>query len=265
MAKVDISCPSLEEIQHLLSTLPQDLGPIHPTPALPNSFTSLIDHTLLAPYAVPADIVQCCQDAVELKTATVCVNSSLVGTAAGALKGSKVRAICTIGFPFGAGNTHSKVEETRTAVADGAEEIDMVQNVGLLKAGKYGEVFADISSVVQAAMPAKVKVILETCYLTQEEIAISTFLASRAGVAFVKTSTGYGSGGAKAEEVRLMYEVAHPYGVQVKASGGIRTADKVQEMVSHGASRIGASGTRSIVAELDGAKATSTNTGAMGY
>ena len=245
-----MSAPTREEIQTLLSQIPQELPPINPTPSVPSNVASIIDHTLLAPNALPTEIEQCCRDAIELDAATVCVNSSMVAIAAKVLKGSKIKPICTIGFPFGAGNVQGKVQETQKAQQDGAQEIDMVQNVGLLRAGKYEEVYHEISAIVQAAKPAALKVIIETCYLTREEIAISTLLACKAGAAFVKTSTGYGSGGAKAEDIRLMYQIASAHDVKVKASGGIRTAEKVKEMVANGASRIGASGTRAIVAEF---------------
>ncbi|PWN34843.1 deoxyribose-phosphate aldolase [Meira miltonrushii] len=259
-----MSAPSLEEIQTLLSQIPQDLPPLNPAPSIPDNVASIIDHTLLAPNALPTEIEQCCRDAIELNAATVCVNSSMVAIAAKALQGTHVKPICTIGFPFGAGNTQGKVQETQKAQEDGAQEIDMVQNVGLLRAGKYGEVFEEIAAIAQAAKPAKLKVIIETCYLTREEIAISTLLACKAGAAFVKTSTGYGSGGAKAEDIRLMYQIASAHDVKVKASGGIRTAEKVKEMVANGASRIGASGTRAIVAEFK-TGATSQQAAGSGY
>lgn len=245
-----MSAPTVEEIQILLSQIPHQLPPLNPTPSVPENVASIIDHTLLAPNALPEEIEQCCRDAIELNAATVCVNSSMAKIAAKALEGSHVKPICTIGFPFGAGNLEGKVQEAEKASQDGAQEIDMVQNVGLLIAGKYEDVFAEIAAIVHAAKPAKLKVIIETCYLTREEIAISTMLACRAGAAFVKTSTGYGSNGAKAEDVRLMYHIASVYNVKVKASGGIRTATKVKEMVANGASRIGASGTRAILAEF---------------
>lgn len=161
------TAPTLEEIQALVSDLPATLPPIEPSPAVPGHIASIVDHTLLASNALPADIVQCCRDAVQLGTATVCVNSSMVAVAAKALQGSDVKPICTIGFPFGAGNLQGKVTETQAAKADGALEIDMVQNVGLLRAGGYQAVFDEIAAVALAAAPAKLKVILETCYLTR--------------------------------------------------------------------------------------------------
>ncbi|UZJ56959.1 hypothetical protein CBS101457_006279 [Exobasidium rhododendri] len=245
----DVYPPIGEQIQLLLSSLPATLPPLNPAPLLPTNVASIIDHTLLAPASTPVDIQRCCKEAVSHEAATVCVNSSMMHIAVESLRGTTVRPICTIGFPFGAGNKESKIQETLTARLQGAQEIDMVQNVGLLRAGKYEEVLDEVTAIAQAAAPAILKVIIETCFLTREEIAISTLIACKAGAAFVKTSTGYGGGGANAEDVRLMYEIASPQGVKVKASGGIRSADKVKEMVLNGASRVGASGTKAIVAE----------------
>lgn len=163
-----MSAPTADEIQLLVSDLPAVLPAIEPAPVLPHHVASIIDHTLLAPSATPEDIVQCCRDAVELGAATVCVNASMVAVAAAALQGSQVRPICTIGFPFGAGNTAGKVAETVRAREDGAQEIDMVQNVGLVRAGQYAAAFADVAAVAAAAKPAKLKVILETCFLSRK-------------------------------------------------------------------------------------------------
>lgn len=234
--------PIDEQIQLLLASLPSQLEPIQPSPPLPSSVASVIDHTLLAPNSTVSDIQECCREAIQLGAATVCVNSSMVQVAAKKLEGTLIKPICTIGFPFGAANTEGKIEETRTAKAAGAKEIDMVsrqrgivlwkeclltpqllmpqvQNVGLLRAGRYDEVLEEVAAIVREADPVPLKVIIETCFLTREEIAISTLIACKAKAAFVKTSTGYGGGGAKAEDIRLMYEIASNHGVQVKASG----------------------------------------------
>lgn len=252
--------PIGEQIQLLLDSLPAELPPIQPTPTLPSSVASVIDHTLLAPSATIVDIQECCKEAIRFKAATVCVNSSMVEIAAKALQGTQIRSICTIGFPFGAANLEGKVEETKIAKAHGAQEIDMVQNVGLLRAGKYDLVLQEVMAIVSAAAPVPLKVIIETCFLTREEIAISTLIACKAKAAFVKTSTGYGSGGAKVEDIRLMYEIANAHGVKVKASGGIRSAEKVKEMLLNGASRVGASGTKAIVTEWNGTPADKNST-----
>ncbi|PWN88197.1 deoxyribose-phosphate aldolase [Acaromyces ingoldii] len=247
--------PLAKEIGDLLASLPKELGALNSCPTLPENVASIIDHTLLAPTATPSAILETCREAVELGAATVCVNSCMVQYAAEALRGTEVRPICTVGFPFGAASPASKAEETRQAVADGAREIDMVQNVGLLKSGDYDAVYNDIVGVVDAAktgQAAPVKVILETCYLSRDEIAIATLLSCLAGAAFVKTSTGYGTGGAKAEDIRLMYEIASKRKVQVKASGAVRTLETVKTMVANGATRVGASGTKAIVAEAQG-------------
>lgn len=246
--------PLAQEIGNLLASLPKELAPLDPPAKLPagDNVASIIDHTLLAPTATPSDILAICQEAMQLGTATVCVNSSMVQYAAEALRDTKVLPICTVGFPFGAASRASKVAETQQAIKDGAREIDMVQNVGLLKSGDYDAVYQDILGVVEEAAKVPVKVILETCYLSCDEIAVATLLSCLAGAAFVKTSTGYGTGGAKAEDIRLMYEIASKRNVQVKASGAVRTLETVRTMVANGASRVGASGTKAIVAEAQG-------------
>ncbi|EPQ29758.1 uncharacterized protein PFL1_02977 [Pseudozyma flocculosa PF-1] len=240
------------------------LPAIEPTPTLPTSpaeLAKLIDHTLLAPASTLDQIRAVCAEAKQHGTATVCVNSSLIPTVAAQLDGSGVKPIAVVGFPFGAANTQAKVAETQQAVRDGANEIDMVQNIGLLKSGEYLAVLSDIQAVVGAAAPsAIVKVIIETSLLTRDEIIASTYLTCLGGAAFVKTSTGYGGGGAKEDDVRLMHAIAHLDGapwngnVKVKASGGIRSLDVVQRMVQNGAERVGASGTKAILDEAMGNK-----------
>lgn len=234
-------------------------------PALPNRqldpsrVASVIDHTLLAPAATNEQVIKVCEDAAKLHTATVCVNSSMVALAASTLAGlgsGSVKAISVVAFPFGSTNTQAKVAETKQAIADGAAEIDMVQNQGMVKNGQWSQLFDDVRAVVEAAAPVPVKVILETAALTHQEIAASALVSTLAGAAFLKTSTGYGPGGAKPEAVRLLREVADRFGkgnTQVKASGGIRSWETCQLMVAQGADRIGASGTQAIVDAAAGA------------
>ena len=200
------------------------------------------DHTLLKPEATQAQIEKLCQEALKYDFYAVCVNSCYVGLCADLLKGSDVKVAAVIGFPLGACTTASKVFETEEACKDGAREIDMVLNVGVFKDGRYDYIRDDILEVVQAAEKygAIVKVILETCLLTPEEIAEACRLSKESGAHFVKTSTGFNSGGAKAEDVALMRETVGP-DMEVKASGGIRDYDTVMAMIEAGADRIGAS------------------------
>jgi deoxyribose-phosphate aldolase len=204
-----------------------------------------IDHTLLKPEATEAQIRQACQEAMTHGFATVCVRSNWVGKVAEWLKGSKVLPICVVGFPSGEESTLAKVEETRQAVAAGAREIDMVLKKSLLRAHDYSGVAEDIRRVVQAA-GVPVKVILETGELTHDEKVIGCALSVLAGAAFVKTSTGFGKGGATVEDVRLMRSVVGDR-AQVKASGGIRTHEDAVRMIEAGADRIGTSGGVAIV------------------
>ncbi len=206
----------------------------------------LIDHTLLKADATPGEIVTLCEEAKTHGFATVCVNSSHVAAAARALAGSSVLPIAVVGFPLGAGLSLAKACEAREAVRLGAREIDMVLNVGALKAKDYALVQRDIAEVVQASQPSLVKVILETSMLTQEEKVIACALAKSAGAAYVKTSTGFSSAGATVEDVALMRRVVGE-DLGVKASGGVRTTDDAMKMVAAGASRIGASASVAIV------------------
>ena len=210
------------------------------------SLSGKIDHTLLKPDSTPEEIKRICQEARKYHFATVCVNSNYVGIAAEYLKGSSTKAIAVVGFPLGAASTASKAFETREAIKVGAQEIDMVVNIGALKARDLQFVFEDIKQVVDAARPYPVKVILETSSLTQDEKIITCALSKAAGAAFVKTSTGFGGGGATAEDVQLMRNVVGPE-MGVKASGGIRTYEDASKMIEAGASRIGASASIEIV------------------
>ena len=205
-----------------------------------------IDHTLLKPEATEADILRICGEAVVRRTASVCVNACWVPTVKAALAGSDVMTCCVVGFPLGAMTPTAKAFEALEAAMAGADEIDMVLNVGLARAGAWDAVQADIAAVVGAAGSARVKVILETCLLTDEQKVLACKAAKAAGAAFVKTSTGFSTGGATEADIRLMRETVGP-DMGVKASGGIRTREDAERMLAAGASRIGASATLKIV------------------
>ena len=211
------------------------------------------DHTLLKPEATTAQVQTLCAEAREHGFYAVCVNSSMVSTAYEAVKDSDVKIAAVVGFPLGACTTSSKVFETEEACKLGAKEIDMVLHVGKLKEGEWDYVHADIAAVVWAASHygAIVKVILETCLLTDEEIVRACQVSAEAGAAFVKTSTGFGSGGATAHHVALMRQSVSE-AVQVKASGGIRDYKTVMEMIEAGADRIGASASVAVMKEAEG-------------
>ena len=206
----------------------------------------LIDHTLLKPNATDDQIEKLCKEAIEFGFASVCVNSAYVPLASRLLRGSGVKVCTVVGFPLGAMSTEAKAFETRDAVAKGADEIDMVINVGKLKSGDYRYVVQDIEAVVRAAQGRCVKVILETASLTDDEKIAGCILAKAGGADYVKTSTGFGSGGATVEDVALMRRVVGPT-MGVKAAGGIRTAEAAKKMISAGATRIGASASVAIV------------------
>ena len=198
-----------------------------------------IDHTVLRADARTEDVRRYCEEAIRYRFASVCVNTCHVPLTAELLKGSGVKTCCVVGFPLGAMSSKAKAYEAKTAVEDGAEEIDMVINIGAVKDGKYDFVEEDICKVVEACGNAVVKVILETCLLTREEIVESCRCAVKAGADFVKTSTGFSTGGATVENVRLMRETVGN-SAQVKASGGIRTYEQAKAMLEAGADRIGA-------------------------
>ncbi|PJK17546.1 deoxyribose-phosphate aldolase [Chryseomicrobium excrementi] len=205
------------------------------------SIASYIDHTLLKPEATKSQVEVLCQEAAKYEFASVCVNPTWVAFAAEQLKDSPVKVCTVIGFPLGASTADTKAFETKDAIAKGATEIDMVLNVGALKSGLTEDVKADIEAVVQAAKgKAIVKVILETCLLTKDEIVLASQLSKEAGADFVKTSTGFSTGGATAEDVKLMKETVGA-DLEVKASGGIRSLEDFNKMVEAGATRIGAS------------------------
>ena len=209
---------------------------------------SQIDHTLLKPEARSAAIRTLCREALEFHFAAVCVNPCWVHLAAAELAGSSVKLATVIGFPLGANETAVKSYEADRAMAAGAQELDMVLNVGELKDGNLGIVATDIAEVVRVAHAsnARVKVILETALLSDEEKRAACRLAQQAGADFVKTSTGFGPGGATVADVQLMREAVGPT-MGVKASGGIRTWDDCRAMMAAGASRIGTSAGVAIV------------------
>lgn len=211
----------------------------------------LIDHTLLKPEATCNQITQLCDEARRYRFASVCVNPAFVRLCADLLQGAEGVVVCTvIGFPLGATLPEVKAYEAQQAIANGAAEVDMVQHVGALKAGHYEWLQHDMSSVVTVAHDhgALCKVILETALLTDEEKGTACQIAREAGADFVKTSTGFGPGGATVADVALMRRVVGP-DMGVKASGGIRTYADVQAMVAAGATRIGTSAGVRIVEE----------------
>ena len=212
-----------------------------------NKIAKMCDHTLLKAFAEEKQIEVLCREAVENKVASVCVNPCYVAKAAQLLKGSDVRVCTVIGFPLGANTSDTKAFETRDAISKGAEEVDMVINVGALKSGHMDLVYEDIKAVVDAAAGVLTKVIIETCYLTDEEKREVCLLAKKAGADFVKTSTGFGTGGATAHDVRLLKETVGD-SMKVKASGGMRTYEDVLPVLEAGADRLGVSATLEILA-----------------
>ncbi len=220
-------------------------------PTDPKDIARWIDHTLLKPEATTQQIVQLCNEAREYHFASVCINPWYVRLAADLLSDVDDVEVCTVvGFPLGATLPQVKAYETWQAIADGATEIDMVINIGALKSKRYDAVARDIHAVVQVAHAANaiVKVIIEAAALTQEEKVAACLLAQQAGADFVKTSTGFGPGGATEEDVALMRAVVGPE-MGVKAAGGIRSYAKALAMIEAGANRIGASAGVKIVAE----------------
>jgi deoxyribose-phosphate aldolase len=219
-----------------------------------DGLASLIDHTLLKPDATREEVEQLCREAAQFCFASVCVNPNWVALCRELLRGSGVKVCTVIGFPLGAHLPDIKAYETRRAIEQGAEEVDMVLNIGALKSRDYALVEQDIHGVVTAAAQAAgragaghtaesrvlVKVILETSLLTRDEKVMGSTLAKAAGADFVKTSTGFAGGGATVEDVQLMRETVGPE-MGVKASGGVRTKEDAEKMVAAGATRLGAS------------------------
>ena len=217
-------------------------------PEFDSSIAALIDHTLLKPEATADDIRKVCAEARQYHFASVCVNPYWVRLVAEELVGSTVKVCSVVGFPLGASATQIKVAETAAAIRDGAQEIDMVLNIGALRGGDHDAVRADIHSVVEIAHAcgAIVKVILETALLNDEQKVAASLLAKEAGADFVKTSTGFGPSGATAADVALMRRTVGSE-MGVKASGGVRTLEDLRAMAAAGANRVGASASVKIV------------------
>jgi deoxyribose-phosphate aldolase len=216
------------------------------------NFPKFFDHTLLRPEAREAQIVQLCQEAKEYQFAAVCVNSFYVPLSAKLLKGSKVKVCTVVGFPLGAQLTQVKAFETRRVIFKGAQEIDMVINIGALKDGKFEEVEFDIFEVVKECrlLNAHCKVILETALLSDEEKVLACKAAIEGGAHFVKTSTGFGPGGATVHDVQLLKEAVKGSRLEVKAAGGIRSFADAVQMIKAGATRLGTSATVKIMQEF---------------
>jgi len=211
------------------------------------NIAAMIDHTLLKPEATRQQIESLCQEAIEYKFASVCVNPTWVSTAKELLQGSDVMVCTVIGFPLGATTSETKAFETKNAIDHGADEVDMVINIGALKDHNDELVEKDIRAVVEAAKgKAHTKVIIETSLLNKEEKIRACKLSVKAGADFVKTSTGFSTGGATAEDIALMRQTVGP-DLGVKASGGVRSTEDVQKMIEAGATRIGASSSIAIV------------------
>jgi deoxyribose-phosphate aldolase len=238
-AVLDDCCP--DRLRGVLDAGATRVG-VHATGGAPAGVAALIDHTLLRPDATRANIEELCREAAQFKFATVCVNPTWVAVAARLLSGAGVGVCSVVGFPLGATTADVKAYETQRAIFDGAREIDMVINVGALKSGDLRTVERDIESVVAPcrACGALSKVIIEAALLTDDEKVTACTLAKAAGADFVKTSTGFGPGGATAADVALMRRVVGA-DMGVKAAGGVRDLDAVNAMVAAGASRVGAS------------------------
>jgi deoxyribose-phosphate aldolase len=211
---------------------------------------SMIDHSLLKPNSTLEELKKVCQEAIEYKFKAVCINPIFVGEAVSLVKGTDVLVCSVVGFPFGAHSPQTKAFETGEVIRLGAKEVDMVIRVGALKDKRDREVVQDIRAVVGSANGCPVKVILETCYLTDEEKIRGCRLVMEAGASFVKTSTGFASGGATIEDVMLMRKtVGKDFGV--KAAGGVRTLEDALKMIEAGATRLGTSGSVAIIQRLD--------------
>lgn len=214
------------------------------------TIASMIDHTLLKPEATPAQVEKLCAEAAEYHFASVCVNPVYIPLAARLLKDTGVKVCCVVGFPLGAIAPEQKAAEAASCAAMGAEELDMVIHVGAAKAGNWALVQRDIEGVVKAAAGRTVKVIIETCLLTDEEKVKACEAAKAAGAHFVKTSTGFSTGGATTHDIALMRKTVGPE-MGVKASGGIRDYATAMAMIEAGANRIGASAGIEIVAAAE--------------
>ena len=209
----------------------------------PSQLARMIDHTVLKPEATQAEVKKLCEEAIKYNFFSCCVNAAWVRTAAQALRGSSVKVCAVVGFPLGASPAEIKALEARRAIREGAKEIDMVINVGLVKSGDWDAVAKDIRAVAESCKDggALLKVILETCLLTKDEIAKACEASMKARADYVKTSTGFNKGGATAEDIALMARTVAPKRLGVKASGGVRTYADAMLMIRNGATRVGSS------------------------
>ncbi len=247
-----LSCPHCEPVARLaghdLAAIGADrVAVCHPTRGS-SGVSRYVDHTMLKPNATQEEIAKLCEEAKTFCFASVCVNPSYVAFAAQLLRGSGVKVCTVVGFPLGSTTSTVKAIEARDAMANGADEIDMVINVGALKSGNDAVVLDDIRSVREATRGRVLKVILETALLTKDEKIRACMLCKKALADFVKTSTGFGGGGATVEDVRLMRQTVGPM-MGVKASGGIRDAKAASEMIAAGATRLGTSASVAIVTD----------------
>ena len=206
------------------------------------SIAKYLEHTLLKPEATVTDIMKLCAEAKEYNLGGVCVNTCYAGLARHLLTGTDVKIVTVVGFPLGADRSEVKALATKLAVdEDHVDEVDMVMNMSAFKSGNYDGVVEDIAAVVEAAKPYAVKVIIETCLLTDEEKVKACELVAQGGAAFVKTSTGFSKGGATLHDVEILAREAKRYGIGVKAAGGIRDYETAKAMIAAGADRIGTS------------------------
>jgi len=251
---VDLSGDDLQRIADRVRQLLQASQPAAspaPPPVTPEELARMIDHTLLRPEATAADIEKLCEEARRHGFYSVCVNPTYVAQCRTLLRGSPVKLCCVVGFPLGAQSPEIKALETRKAIREGATEIDMVINIGALKSKDEALVLRDIRAVIEACRDGRAlsKVIFETALLTDDEKVRACELSMKAGADYVKTSTGFASGGATAEDIALMAKTVAPKKLGVKASGGIRTYDDAVRMIEAGATRIGASASVRILEE----------------
>src|SRR2546425_4448818 len=256
---LDDCCP--DRLRGVLDAGATRVG-VHATGGAPSDVAGMIDHTLLKPDATRHDIEELCREAAQFKFATVCVNPTWVATCARLLQGSGVLVCSVVGFPLGATTANVKGYETQRAIFDGAREVDMVINIGALKSGDFRLVERDIESVTGPcrACGALSKVIIEAALLTDDEKVTACTLAKAAGADYVKTSTGFASGGATAADVALMRRVVGSE-MGVKAAGGVRDLEGLKAMVAAGATRVGASAGVKIVQESRGQTSTLTTSG----
>ena len=250
----DLSAEDIERIAAKVKEMLGKGGPASPTPAAsltPEQVAQLIDHTLLKPDAMATDVEKLCAEARQHGFFSVCVNPVFVPQVKRLLQGCAVKVCCVVGFPLGAQDSQIKLLEARKAIREGAQEVDMVINVGALKGRNDALVLKDIRGVVEACKDGRAlsKVILETSLLTDEEKVRACELSMKAGADYVKTSTGFSSGGATAEDVALMARTVAPKRLGVKASGGVRTLADLLKMVKAGATRVGASASVKILEE----------------